>query len=83
MLERKATKIVEEINELKSVMGKQLLGLVDIECIDDEGIESLKLLSRCYKLMDSSMEYMVEQANTIDQLNRKLDKVIDLLNKKS
>lgn len=83
MLERKAKEIVEEMNEVKSAMSKQFLGLIDIDCIDDDSIESLKLLTRCYRIMDSSMEYMVEQANTIDQLNEKLDKVIDLLNKRS
>lgn len=83
MLERKANEIVEEMNEVKSAMSKQLLGLIDIDMLDDESVENLKLLNRCYRLMDSSMEYMVEQAVVMDQMNNKMDMILDLLKKRS
>ena len=83
MLERKANEIVEEMNEVKSAMSKQFLGLIDIDMLDDESVENLKLLNRCYRLMDSSMEYMVEQAVVMDQMNNKMDVILDLLKKRS
>lgn len=83
MLERKANEIVEEMNEVKSAMSKQLLGLIDIDMLDDESVENLKLLNRCYRLMDSSMEYMVEQAVVMDRMNNKMDMILDLLKKRS
>ena len=83
MLEMKAKKLVEEMNELKAQMNKQFLNLIDIECIDEEEIENLKLMKRCYEIMNDSMEYTVEQAKVMDQMNDKMNKILDLLEKKS
>lgn len=83
MLEMKAKKLVEEMNELKAQMSKQFLNLIDIECIDEEEIENLKLMKRCYEIMNDSMEYTVEQAKVMDQMNDKMNKILDLLEKKS
>lgn len=83
MLETKAKKLVEGMNELKAQMSKQIFGLIDIECIDEEEIENLKLMKRCYEIMNDSMEYMVEQAEAMDQMNYKMDKILVLLEKRS
>lgn len=83
MLETKAKKLVEGMNELKAQMSKQIFGLIDIECIDEEEIENLKLMKRCYEIMNDSMEYMVEQAEAMDQMNDKMDKILVLLKKRS
>lgn len=83
MLEMKAKKLVEEMNELKAQMSKQFLNLIDIDTLDEEEIENLKLMKRCYELMNDSMEYMVEQAITMDQMNYKMDKILILLDKQS
>lgn len=83
MLETKAKKLVEGMNELKAQMSKQIFGLISIECIDEEEIENLKLMKRCYEIMNDSMEYMVEQAEAMDQMNDKMDKILVLLKKRS
>lgn len=77
MLSEKAKKLVEEMNELKAQMSKQIFGLIDIEYIDEEEIENLKLMKKCYELMNDSMEYMVEQAEVMDQMNLKLDLILE------
>lgn len=83
MLEIKAKKLVEEMNELKAQMSKQFLNLIDIDMLDEEEIENLKLIKRCYDIMNESMEYTVEQAKVMDQMNDKMNKILDLLEKKS
>lgn len=83
MLEIKAKKLVEEMNELKAQMSKQFLNLLDIDMLDEEEIENLKLIKRCYDIMNESMEYTVEQAKVMDQMNDKMNKILDLLEKKS
>lgn len=77
MLEKKARELVEEMDEIMSQLSKQLMGQIDIDCLDDDEIENLKLLKRCYGLMDKSMGFMLEQARMMDSIDKKLDRLIE------
>lgn len=77
MLTKKAERLMEKMNELKAQMGKQFCGLIDIEYIDEDEIENLKLLKKCYELMNDSMEFMLEQARMMDSIDKRLDKLIE------
>ena len=76
MLEYKAKKIVEEMNELKTCMTKMLAENLDPDYLDEEELRAMEVVSKCYKLLNSSMEDMVEQAEVMDQINAKLDTVL-------
>lgn len=82
MLECKAKKIVEEMNEVKTCLAKLLAENIDLDCLDEEELRAIEVMSKCYKLMSSSMEYMVEQAIMMDRMNEKMDKVLYLIEKK-
>lgn len=82
MLERKAKKIVEEMDEVKTCLAKMFAENIDLDCLDEEELQAIKVMSKCYKLMSSSMEYMVEQAIMMDQMNKKMDKILYLMGKK-
>ena len=63
----------EQVNEAKT----SLLKLIPAESIlemDTEGIEALK---KMFKLLDTSMTLVVEQAETINEINEKLDLLLD------
>ena len=63
----------EQVNEAKT----SLLKLIPAESIlemDTEGIEALK---KMLKLLDTSMTFVVEQAETINEINEKLDLLLD------
>lgn len=76
MLERKAIELIEEMNEAKNEMREMFIDLIDIEDLDDEGVKNLKLMGKCLGIMTKSMEYMQDEAQVLDSMNRKLDQVI-------
>lgn len=77
MLKSKAVELHKEINEMRESTNKYMMSEMDFESILDVNPLGLDLLKRCYKLMDTSMEYMLAEAEAIDSINEKLDVLIN------
>ena len=81
MLETTKT-IIKEMDEVMNAYMKQMLSFEDLMDLDDE---ASRLLKRAWSLMDMSKKLMLEQAEAldkIDDIDKKMDKVIKLLEKK-
>ena len=78
MLENKAIKLVTEANELMNFCVKQL-SACDIKDMDADNFVAIQ---KCIGLVDSACELMVEEAQMMDDMDHKLDEVLDLLRKK-
>ena len=77
MLQSKTSKLVDEAKELMGFCVKQM-DYRDLKNMDQEEFYAMK---KCLEFVDSACELMVEEAELMDDLNYKLDKVLALLNK--
>lgn len=73
MLANKANELKGEMMVLKDELGKFMVNEIGIEEILDTDPAQLEILRRSFNIMNSSMEFMVETAGVIDEVNRKLD----------
>ena len=78
MLENKTIKLVTEANELMNFCVKQL-SACDIKDMDADNFVAIQ---KCIGFVDSACELMVEEAQMMDDMDHKLDEVLDLLRKK-
>ena len=72
MLTEKTNKIIGEVNELKGFVAKQF-GSNMFENMD---AEELFLMKKLFDLVDAAMELSVTQAEVMDDINAKLDKLL-------
>lgn len=79
-LEIKTDKVIDECKELMKDYVK-MLGVDSMDLFKDMDFDTFNILRRSVKLMDSAYDLMSAQAQTIDSLNRKLDKVLEHLEK--
>lgn len=72
MLVEKTNQLIEETNELKDLCFKQIYSDI-LEDMDDE---NLVLYTKMFKLLNTSMEVVKEQAKVIESINNKLDELL-------
>ena len=77
MLEKKTTELVNEANELMDFCVKQM-SACDIKDMDADNFAAIQ---KCINLVDSACELMVEEAKMMDDMDRKLDEVLEILRK--
>lgn len=72
MLVSKTNQLVKEVNELKD----SYIGMIKSDVIEfmDEG--TFTMVKNSLKLLTTSMEVMQEQAEIIESINKKLDKLL-------
>lgn len=73
MLKVTANELVEELNNLKTLIAIEIANQ-DIEYIDERGF---KALQSSIKVINLSNKLMIEQAETLDKINSKLDKLLN------
>ena len=71
MLVAKTNQMIEEVNEIKDLCTRQIAS--EMEYMEDE---VFVLYQKMIKLMNTSMEVMKEQAEVIESMNKKLDKLL-------
>lgn len=73
----KATKkLVDEMKELESQIMKKLIGDGLADITKYIGTEEITVILNCYKLWNTSLDLMLKQAEVIDGMNEKLDKLL-------
>ena len=72
MLSETTVKFEEEVNELTKEFMREFA--TDVFDMDEREFECMKKL---FGLLNTSMELVKEQANTIDQINNKLDRLLE------
>lgn len=72
MLVEKTNQLIEETNKLKDLCFKQIYSDI-LEDMDDE---NLVLYTKMFKLLNTSMEVVKEQAKVIESINNKLDELL-------
>lgn len=73
MLEN-AKKFVEEINELKTFIAKEGSDSIFSK---NNTVEDIILCKKLFDLCDSTTDLLLEQARTMDDVNRKLDRLLE------
>ena len=72
MLSETTIKFEEEVKELTKEFTREFA--TDVFDMDEREFECMKKL---FGLLNTSMELVKEQANTIDQINNKLDRLLE------
>lgn len=75
MLKEKVNEIIEEVEVLENYM-KEMFNVNDLLEADDS---TIKLLRSYINLMNLSKELMMAQAEVTDNMNDKLDKILEKL----
>ena len=73
MLLEKSNKLIEEAKKIKEDLIKMILNEETIENMDSN---TLEMMQASLRFFDASIEYQEEQAKAIDEMNRKLDKLL-------
>lgn len=66
-------KFVEATNELKELM---MVEIIKQDGLDDLPVEGFRALQLCNKLMDLSNKLLIETTDKMDEMDRKLDKLL-------
>ena len=72
MLVNKTNQLIEEAKEVKDLCLKQIGS--DIVYMDNDVIA---LYQKSFKLLDTSMDVLREEAEIIESINKKLDKLLE------
>ena len=78
MLEKKTNELIDEAKGLMDFCIKQM-SACDIKDMDADNFAAIQ---KCISLVDSVCKLMAEEAKMMDDMDRKLDNVLDLLRKK-
>lgn len=70
-------KLVGEMKELEKETMKMFIGSDMDHMIDYMGSKELSLILKYFKLLHGSMDLMLEQASIMDEMNSKLDKLLE------
>ena len=73
LLETKSNKLIEEAKKIKEGLIKSSLNGETIEYMDSN---TLEMMQASLRFFDACIEYQEEQAKAIDDMNRKLDKLL-------
>ena len=73
MLNEMAEKYVEEVNKLTSMMVAKAVEELDPEYMDED---LLPMITSASRLLAYSNKLVIEQANAIDEMNKKMDKLL-------
>ena len=73
LLETKSNKLTEEAKKIKEGLIKMSLNEDTIEFMDSN---TLEMMQASLRFFDASIEYMEVQSRAIDEMNRKLDKLL-------
>lgn len=73
-LETSAKIFVDNAKEVFDDCVKQMTNVDTIKCMTPE---NLALMQKSLALLDESMEYIMQQAQAIDAINRKLDRLLE------
>ncbi len=71
--------VIDKIGEFKKLIVKQMS---DEDMIKSMDSDSLKALQLCLESIDDASDLMEEYANTLDEQNKKLDMILEKLDKK-
>ena len=77
MLENKTNELIDEAKGLMDFCVKQM-SACDIKDMDADNFVAIQ---KCIGLVDSACELMVEEAKMMDDMDRKLDEVLEILRK--
>ena len=73
LLETKSNKLTEEAKKIKEGLIKMSFNEDTIEFMDSN---TLEMMQASLRFFDASIEYMEAQSQAIDEMNRKLDKLL-------
>ena len=77
MLENKTTELVNEAKELMGFCVKQM-DYHDLKNMDQEEFYAMK---KCLEFVDAACELVIEEAKMMDDMDHKLDEVLEILRK--
>ena len=72
-------KMIDETKELEKGLIKYM---ADNETFDELDSDELNLLSKMKAMVDTSMKVMLKQAELLEEQNKKIDKILELVKKK-
>ena len=71
-------KMIDETKELEKGLIKYM---ADNETFDELDSDELNLLSKMKAMVDTSMKVMLKQAELLEEQNKKIDKILELVKK--
>ena len=74
MLKNKIENLMDETMEILNFCITQN---ISIGSIKNMGAEELAMMQKAFSLMDAMKDYAIEEAKTLDEINKKLDRLLD------
>ena len=71
------TKTKELVGEIKEVLNFCISKSMSIESLKYMGHDELEMVQKAANLMDLMEDYVIEEAKTLDEINEKLDRLLD------
>lgn len=69
-----AKQFVKEVDEIKTIAKREILS----EGFNNLSEEQFSLMQKMFKLLDTSEEMLLKQAEMMDGMNKKLDKILSI-----
>jgi len=74
MLVNKTNQLIEEVNELKD----SYVRMINSDVFESMDENTFGIIKKSFNLVNTSMEVMKEQAEVIESINKKLDKLLTI-----
>lgn len=78
MLKERTREIIEEVKKTENLLIKSITDVDTLKYMDAQQLEGIKSM---FNLMDHYCDLAEEYANVIDNQDRKLDRILEKLNK--
>ena len=73
MLKQETEKFCEELDEVMELVVKEAMDVDTIKCMDDRTLNAIK---KCLDLVESAKRITLAQADVLDDMNNKLDRLL-------
>ena len=73
MLKQETEKFCEELDEVMELVVKQAMDVDTIKCMDERALQAIK---KCLDLVESAKRITLAQADVLDDMNNKLDRLL-------
>lgn len=70
-------KVENLINETKEILNLCIAQCMSLGSIKNMGADELAMMQKAVNLMDTMEDYALEEAKTLDEINKKLDRLLD------
>ena len=82
-MKKTAEQFINEVKELENDLVKMICSQVSVDNISDIDADEIRMVQKSFKIMNTSCDLLLKQAEMMDNMNAKLDKMIKKLEERA